>query len=189
MALARRNFIKSLGLGLASASLNAKNIASFGSSNSESLFVTDRDHPTLPPKVMIDYLQSGIKKRVQTLKENLSKDKIDAILLESDVNKVYFSGCFRGSGKRTTWVLFPTKETDTAYWFSPGLDRDLISSWWSTENNYYFCFPHGEGGFPNKGQVVKGRTVNLFDWLLTNLKKKVTEEKDRQRICILPMIN
>ena len=56
MALARRNFIKSLGLGLASVSLNAKNIASFGSSSSESLFVTDRDHPTPSPKVMIDYL-------------------------------------------------------------------------------------------------------------------------------------
>ena len=172
MALARRNFIKSLGLGLASASLNAKNIASFGSSSSESLFVTDRDHPTPSPKGYDRLPLEWYQKRVQTLKENLSKNKFDAILLESDVNKVYFSGCFRGSGKRTTWVLFPTKETDTAYWFSPGLDRDLISSWWSTENNYYFCFPHGEGGFPNKGQVVKGRTVDLFDWLLTHLKKK-----------------
>ena len=81
MALARRNFIKSLGLGLASASLNAKNIARFGSSNSESLFVTDRDHPTPSPKGYARLPLEWYQKRVQTLKENLSKDKFDAILL------------------------------------------------------------------------------------------------------------
>ena len=102
----------------------------------------------------------------------LLNDKVDAILLENDVNKIYFSGCFRGSGKRTTWVLFPQEEKDTAYWFSPGIDRDLIKSWWCTENNYYFCFPHGEGGFPNKGKVVAGKQVDLFEWLLEHLKEK-----------------
>ena len=107
----------------------------------------------------------------------LLNDKVDAILLENDVNKIYFSGCFRGSGKRTTWVLFPQEEKDTAYWFSPGIDRDLIKSWWCTENNYYFCFPHGEGGFPNKGKVVAGKQVDLFEWLLKHLKEKGFEGK------------
>ncbi|MGQ0648902.1 MAG: aminopeptidase P family N-terminal domain-containing protein [Gemmatimonadaceae bacterium] len=29
----------------------------------------------------------------------------DAVLLQSDTNLVYFTGCFRGSGERTTWAL------------------------------------------------------------------------------------
>ena len=172
MSIARRKFIKSLGLGLASATLSAKNITEFNSSESESLLVSDRKQPDPAPKGYDRLPLEWYKKRVQTLKNKLKKDKVDAILLESDINKVYFSGCFRGSGKRTTWVLFPQKEKDTAYWFSPGIDRDLIASWWCTENHYYFCFPHGEGGYPNKGQVVAGKQVDLFEWMLKNLKKK-----------------
>ena len=48
----------------------------------------------------------------------------------------------------------PVAETDTAYWFSPGIDRDLIQSWWCTENEYYFCYPPVDGVYPNKGQLV-----------------------------------
>ncbi|MFC1477694.1 M24 family metallopeptidase, partial [candidate division KSB1 bacterium] len=56
--------------------------------------------------------------------------------------------------------------------FSPGIDRDLITSWWCTENEYYFCYPHAEGGFPNKGQVVRGKRVDLFEWMLERLKSR-----------------
>ena len=171
MTIDRRKFIKSMSLGLTTMSLNAKNLVNV-SGESESLFVTDRMHPKPAPKGYDRLPLSWYKKRVRTLKNLLLEDKVDAILLENDVNKVYFSGCFRGSGKRTTWVLFPQNEKDSAYWFSPGIDRDLITSWWCTENNYYFCFPHGKGGFPNKGKVVAGEQVNLFEWLLENLKKK-----------------
>ncbi|MHC4986356.1 MAG: M24 family metallopeptidase, partial [Planctomycetota bacterium] len=79
------------------------------------------------------------------------------------------TGCFRRSGERSTWVCFPTEEMDTVYWYSPGIDRDLVNSWWSTENEYYFGYPHAEGGFPNRGQVVQGPTVDLFEWMLTRL--------------------
>ena len=171
MTIDRRKFINSKSLGLTTMSLNANNLVNV-SGESESLFVTDRMHPKPAPKGYDRLPLSWYKKRVRTLKNLLLEDKVDAILLENDVNKVYFSGCFRGSGKRTTWVLFPQNEKDSAYWFSPGIDRDLITSWWCTENNYYFCFPHGKGGFPNKGKVVAGEQVNLFEWLLENLKKK-----------------
>jgi len=63
-------------------------------------------------------------------------------------------------------------EKDAAYWYSPGIDRDLITSWWCTENEYYFCYPHADGGFPNKGKVVQGEKVNLFRWLLSQLKHR-----------------
>ena len=171
MSIDRRKFIKSMGLGLASMRLSASNLIK-SPGESESLLVTNRNHPKPAPKGYDRLPLSWYKQRVQKLKNMLLNDKVDAILLENDVNKIYFSGCFRGSGKRTTWVLFPQEEKDTAYWFSPGIDRDLIKSWWCTENNYYFCFPHGEGGFPNKGKVVSGKQVALFEWLLEHLKEK-----------------
>ena len=176
MSIDRRKFIKSMGLGLASMRLSASNLIK-SPGESESLLVTNRNHPKPAPKGYDRLPLSWYKQRVQKLKNMLLNDKVDAILLENDVNKIYFSGCFRGSGKRTTWVLFPQEEKDTAYWFSPGIDRDLIKSWWCTENNYYFCFPHGEDGFPNKGKVVAGKQVDLFEWLLEHLKKKGYEGK------------
>ncbi|MFL3024941.1 MAG: M24 family metallopeptidase [Candidatus Neomarinimicrobiota bacterium] len=176
MSIDRRKFIKSMGLGLASMRLSASNLIK-SPGESESLLVTNRNHPKPAPKGYDRLPLSWYKQRVQKLKNMLLNDKVDAILLENDVNKIYFSGCFRGSGKRTTWVLFPQEEKDTAYWFSPGIDRDLIKSWWCTENNYYFCFPHGEGGFPNKGKVVAGKQVDLFEWLLEHLKEKGFEGK------------
>ena len=176
MSIDRRKFIKSMGLGLASMRLSASNLIKTPGV-SESLLVTNRNHPKPAPKGFDRLPLSWYKERVQILKNMLLNDKVDAILLENDVNKIYFSGCFRGSGKRTTWVLFPQEEKDTAYWFSPGIDRDLIKSWWCTENNYYFCFPHGEGGFPNKGKVVAGKQVDLFEWLLEHLKEKGYEGK------------
>jgi Xaa-Pro aminopeptidase len=91
------------------------------------------------------------------------------VLLQSDTNLVYFTGCFRGSGERTTWALLPVNETDTVYWFSPAIDRDLITSWWCTENDYYFCYPHAEGGFPNRGQLARGKRVDLWEWMLGKL--------------------
>ena len=176
MSIDRRKFIKSMGLGLASMRLSASNLIK-SPGESESLLVTNRNHPKPAPKGYDRLPLSWYKQRVQKLKNMLLNDKVDAILLENDVNKIYFSGCFRGSGKRTTWVLFPQEEKDTAYWFSPGIDRDLIKSWWCTENNYYFCFPHGEDGFPNKGKVVAGKQVDLFEWLLEHLKEKGYEGK------------
>ena len=115
--------------------------------------------------------------RVRKLKEIAAARGVDAILFRTDANIVYFSGCFRSGGERPTWVLFPLAERDTIYWYSPGLDRDLITSWWCTENESYFCYPHAEGGFPNRGALAKGKPVDLFAWMLEGLKKRGLAEK------------
>lgn len=110
--------------------------------------------------------------RARVLKSRLADRGLTAIVLSADQNAVYYTGCFRGSGERSTWTVFRMDEEDTVYWYSPGIDRDLITSWWCTENEYYFCYPHGEGGFPNRGQVVAGPRVDLFEWMLEGLKKR-----------------
>ena len=165
-----------MSLGLATLKLNANNLAK-NSGGSETLLVNNRNHPKPAPKGYDRLPLSWYQSRVQKFKEILKTDNVDAILLEKDINKVYFSGCFRGSGERSTWVLFPMNEKDAAYWYSPGIDRDLIASWWCTENEYYFCYPHADGGFPNKGKVVQGERINLFRWLLSRLKHRGYADK------------
>ena len=175
MGETRRNFIKKVGIGLASAGLAAENVVCSSTSmaqGSEKLLLQNPNQPEPAPKGYDRLPLEWYKNTVKKLKQKIEAKGIDAILLESDLNKVYFTGCFRGSGERSTWAFFPVKEEDTIYWFSPGLDRDLITSWWCTENEYYFCYPHAEGGFPNKGQVVRGKQVDLFMWMLEGLKKR-----------------
>ena len=165
-----------MSLGLATLKLNANNLAK-NSGGSETLLVNNRNHPKPAPKGYDRLPLSWYQARVQKFKKPLETDNVDAILLEKDINKVYFSGCFRGSGERSTWVLFPMNEKDAAYWYSPGIDRDLIASWLCTENEYYFCYPHADGGFPKKGKVVQGERINLFRWLLSRLKHRGYADK------------
>jgi Xaa-Pro aminopeptidase len=129
-------------------------------------------HPT-PAPVGVDRLPlPWYKATCQRLRLAAKARGVDAILLQTDPNLVYFSGCFRGSGERTTWALLMVDEPDTLYWYAPSIDRDLIASWWSTENHSYFCFPHAEGGFPNRGENRRGNRVDLWGWVLTHLAER-----------------
>ncbi|HXV62348.1 MAG TPA: M24 family metallopeptidase [Vicinamibacteria bacterium] len=180
MASSRREFIRDMGVGLSTASIAAAGLAraqSRTASDSEKLLVPDSDHPT-PAPLGVDRLPlEWHQGRTRILKERAAERGVDAVLLSSDQNMVYFTGCFRQSGERSTWVLFPVEETDTVYWYSPGIDRDLVTTWWATENEYYFCYPHAEGGFPNRGELKRGNRVDLFDWLLQGLANRGLGEK------------
>ena len=199
----RRQFIKTMGSGLATAGAAASGLASsarnsdgrnsgpFESAsgavsapgqnaaegNSEELLVANPDHVTPAPLGYDRLPLEWHQQRTRLLKERAGELGADAIVLQHDVNIVYFSGCFRGSGERTTWVMFRLDEQDTAYWFSPGIDRDLITSWWATGNEYYFCYPHAEGGFPNRGELVQGPRVDLWEWLLEGLGRRGLGDK------------
>jgi Xaa-Pro aminopeptidase len=170
-----------MGLSIAAASVAAESLAAESSaeqpSGSERLLVANPRHPT-PAPVGVDRLPlAWYQARSRLLREQAKARGADAVLLQSDTNLVYFSGCFRGSGERTTWALLPVNEPDTIYWFSPAIDRDLITSWWCTENDYYFCYPHAEGGFPNKGQLARGNRVDLWEWMLGKLKARGLGDK------------
>jgi Xaa-Pro dipeptidase len=174
MKLSRRSFIRDMGLGLAGAGLAAERLAAQAVGKevgSEKLLLKNPGQPEPAPPGFDRLPLAWNQRRVRELKDKVAAQGIDVILLRTDANIVYFSGCFRSSGERPTWVFFPRDEKDTIYWYSPGIDRDLISSWWSTENEFYFCFPHAEGGFPNKGLLAKGKAVDLFVWLLEGLKR------------------
>jgi Xaa-Pro dipeptidase len=176
----RRDFIHRMGAGLAASSAAATALACAtpgdddvqGAGNSEGLLRPDPGHVEPAPLGYDRLPLAWHQDRARVLKERAAERGADAVLLGSDQNMVYFTGCFRGSGERSTWALFLNREEDTVYWYSPGIDRDLIESWWSTENTYYFGYPHAEGGFPNRGQVVKGPRVDLFEWMLEGLRER-----------------
>jgi Xaa-Pro dipeptidase len=188
MTSSRRVFIRQMGTGLAAAGSAVGALSCmpqedgsapggrkpFGEilGNSETLLRRDPDQVDPAPMGYDRLPLEWHQERARTLKERVANRGVDAILLSNDQNAVYFTGCFRGSGERSTWTLFRMDEEDTVYWYSPGIDRDLIESWWSTENEYYFGYPHAEGGFPNRGEVVQGPQVDLFEWMLEGLKKR-----------------
>ncbi len=170
----RRDFVRRIGLSLAASSAASAELAAITrpADGSERLLVRNPHHP-LPAPVGVDRLPlSWYKAAANRLRASAKARGVDAVLLQSDPNLVYYSGCFRGSGERTTWALFMVDEPDTIYWFSPAIDRDLITSWWCTENEYYFCYPHAEGGFPNRGENVRGGRVELWTWALSQLAKR-----------------
>ena len=174
MRLSRRDFIRDMGMGLAGAGLAAESLTAQSGGDglgSERLLLKNPGQPEPAPLGFDRLPLAWYQRRVGELKKKVAGQGVDALLFRTDANIVYFSGCFRSSGERPTWVLFPGKERDTIYWYSPGIDRDLISSWWSTENEFYFCYPHAEGGFPNRGRLAKGKPVDLFVWMLEGLKK------------------
>jgi len=187
MTTSRRHFIRQMGAGLATAGSaagalgctpqegelapGARGAASQGG-NSELLLRPDPDGLEPAPlgydRLPLEWHQA----RARELKARLADRGVSAIVLGNDQNMVYFTGCFRGSGERSTWAVFRSDEEDTVYWYSPGIDRDLVQSWWCTENEYYFCYPHAAGGFPNRGAVVQGPRVDLFEWMLEGLRRR-----------------
>lgn len=180
MTSSRREFIRDIGTGIGMASAAAAGLAcaqSGAGSESERLLESDPGQPTPAPlgydRLPLEWHQA----RTRLLKEKAAERGVEAILLVSDQNKVYFTGCFRQSGERTTWTLFPLDEVDTVYWYSPGIDRDLVTTWWATENDYYFCYPHAKGGFPNRGELARGERVDLFEWLLQGLARRGLDGK------------
>jgi len=182
----RRDFIRTMGAGLAAAGTAASALACAApedpssapsgtgtvSGNSEALLVRDPGQVE-PAPVGVDRLPLAWHQgRACELKNRVAGTGARAVVLGRDQNMVYFTGCFRGSGERSTWAVFRPDEEDTVYWYAPGIDRDLVGSWWSTELETYFCYPHAEGGFPNRGEVVQGPRVDLFAWMLEGLKKR-----------------
>lgn len=177
MDISRRHFIRNIGWGMAGIGLGTrpKGFSSpLPKKNSEKLLVKNPHHPQ---EAAFDRLPlSWYKKTVKRLKERIEEKGAEAILLQNRWNLVYFTGLFHSSTERPFYALFPTKE-DAVYWYHPGLDRDLVDTWWNTENEYYFDYLHADGAFPNKGKVVQGKTVDLFEWMLEGLKKRGFADK------------
>jgi Xaa-Pro aminopeptidase len=77
---------------------------------------------------------------VGRLQERLREEKLGGALLTSHLNHNYFGGYFLTQTERPMWLWIPAAG-DPAF-FHPGLDRDLASSWWIKDHEWYFDFHH-----------------------------------------------
>jgi Xaa-Pro dipeptidase len=179
MDLSRRSFLKNLGVGVAGVGLgmntSAPPLLSF-QGHSKKLLVKDPDHPEPASKGTDRLPLNWYKKTAKRLRDRSGERGVDVVVLADSWNLTYFSGCFLTKTERPCWCVLPV-DNDEIDWWSPGLDNELVKSWWCTEMNYYYDYHHAQGGYPDQGKVVMGNRVNLFKWLLEGLKDKGFAEK------------
>jgi len=176
--ISRREFIAATGaavtvssVGTAALSESAK-AAETG--KSPQLFLPEDDlKPATFDRLPLDWH----KNRAKLLREKLAEDGRDGILLTDRWNIIYFTGLWHTTTERLVWVFLPVKTAEPV-WFYSALDRDLVKTWWHTDGEMYFDFPHAEGAFPNEGKVQMGAKVDLAEWVFKALKKRGYAEKN-----------
>jgi Xaa-Pro dipeptidase len=108
---------------------------------------------------------------VKRFREELAKQDLQAFLIRDPLNIMYLTGYWHTTTERPQAVFMNNDDADP--WFLyPGLDRDLVTSWWFGGGRMYFDVSHGEGAFPHLGKVQMGETVDLFRFLLQGIKEK-----------------
>jgi len=139
---------------------------------SETLFLTpnpDAEGP--PPPADYDRLPlEWNKKTVERFKARLAKRDVTAFLVRNPLNTIYLTGYWHTTTERPE-ATFMNAEDDAPWFLYPGLDRDLVTSWWFGSGEMYFDYYHAEGAFPHQGKVQQGRTVDLFEFLLNGIRE------------------
>jgi Xaa-Pro aminopeptidase len=135
-------------------------------------------HPEHPEPAKLDRLPlEWHQATVKRLQEKLGERGLDGMLVTDRWNIIYFTGLSHTSTERPFACFIPT-DALAVYWFHPGLDLELVRSWWSTEGgDYYYDYPHAEGAYPDQGTVVSGPAVDLLEWRLRGIEKLGYGEK------------
>ncbi|MBI4543579.1 MAG: M24 family metallopeptidase [Gemmatimonadetes bacterium] len=173
----RRQFLKSSGAGLASAAVvgprslwpdeRAMVRAERARDSFELLRAEQaRRRAELPAAADFHRLPlSWYQQKAKRLKEEARARGVDGgIFLTNRWNIIYATGLLHSTTERPFACFFPMDQEDALIWLHPYLDQQLVSGWWSTKAFSYFDYHHADGGFPNQGQVVQGRTVNIHRW-------------------------
>ncbi|HKV23555.1 MAG TPA: M24 family metallopeptidase [Candidatus Acidoferrum sp.] len=144
-----------------------------GTGNSEKLLLGPAESEDRAPEpAKEDRLPLEWNKRtVARFKEELAKKEIHAFLVRDQLNIIYLTGYWHTHTERPQSVFMNHDDADPWY-FYPALDRDLVKGWWFGGGLEYFDTKHADGGFPEQGKVVQGKTVDLFEMLLGGLKAK-----------------
>ena len=171
MKISRRSLLATTGAAAAGSLLARKAAAQAGIDGSKSAALFLKEDDGLAPATVDRLPLEWHKGRVKLLQEYLQDQGYAGALLSDRWNIIYFTGLFHSTTERPFMVFLPADKM-AAIWFHPGLDRDLVKSWWATETESYFDFQHAEGAFPNLGKVQQGERVNLYEWVLKGLKKR-----------------
>jgi hypothetical protein len=110
------------------------------------------------------------RRTVQRFKEKLEERDIEAFLVRDPLNITYLTGYWHSTTERPQ-AAFMNRDDQDPWYLYPGLDRDLVTSWWFGGGRMYFDFHHAEGAFPHQGLVQQGKKVDLFTFMLEGLKE------------------
>jgi len=112
------------------------------------------------------------KATVARLKAKLADDhNIQAFLVRDPLNITYLTGYWHSTTERPQ-AVFMNKDDADPWFLYPGLDRDIVTTWWFGGGKMYFDFPHADDAFPHQGKVTHGETVDPFRFLLSGIREK-----------------
>lgn len=115
---------------------------------------------------------SWYRSTVGRIQQRLGELSLDGILCRDQWNILYACGYFHSQTERPEALWIPRDGEPVL--FVPGLDRDLVTSWWVREAEFYFDYPHAEtNNDPRSGPVSNPQgTVNLWQWMLRGLDRR-----------------
>ena len=148
------------------------NLKAQASGSSESLLLTPKPGEEGPP-APADYDRLPLdwnKRTVKRFKDLLAERDIQAFLVRNPLNTIYLTGYWHTTTERPE-ATFMNADDEAPWFLYPGLDRDLVKSWWFGSGEMYFDFHHADGAFPNEGKVQQGAKVDLFEFMLEGLRK------------------
>ncbi|MGH7545500.1 MAG: M24 family metallopeptidase [Gemmatimonadota bacterium] len=108
------------------------------------------------------------RRTVGRIQLKLHEHGLEGILLRDRWNIIYASGYFHTTTERPESLWIPATGEPTL--FVPGLDRDLVDTWWIEDVKTYFDFPHAETDWwaPPSG------TVDLLQWMARGIRERGT---------------
>src|SRR5262245_1101131 len=100
-------------------------------SKSAELFLKDDDGlaPASFDRLPLEWHQA----RARALQAHLVENGFAGVWLQDPMNIIYFTGLYFTTTERPFSVFLPADRLATI-WFNPGLDRDLVKTWWATES-------------------------------------------------------
>lgn len=123
--------------------------------------------PATADRLSLEWNKAAVKR----FRDELAKQDIQAFLVRDPLNIIYLTGYWHTSTERPQ-AVFMNKDDPDPWFLYPGLDRDIVTSWWFGGGRTYFDFLHGDGAFPHEGKVQMGETVDLFRFLMEGIKEK-----------------
>lgn len=183
----RRHFLKTSGavaLGAAAAACDQnenpqqeavkEEVAKVTVGDSAKMLLNRPEHPapSTADRLPLEWHQG----RVRILQEKLAERGLDGILITDRWNLIYYTGLWHTTTERPFSCFIPTNALEV-YWFHPGLDLEMVKSWWSTDADYYYDYPPSSDGYPDQGRVSISDPVDLIEWTLNGVAKRGFGEK------------